>query len=392
MSPESETSHEHHVRSAAGPAASILFLSHDPATAGHVYRVGNPVAALGSRGWQARWLPSTDPELAAAAHAADLVVAFRCPLSPALEAVITGCRHRGKPFVYDVDDLLFDPDLMASGAVAYLDTLPEAERQQWVAVAADHRRMLMEADAVVCTTTPLAAAASRSCPKTHVVPNVHAPAMLERAAVVRRREKPSQADGRPRLGFASGTPTHQRDFRVAAAAIARILARRPEPMLTVVGVLDLADFPELAPHASRIEVRPRVAFDDVAGEMARFDVNLAPLELGNPFCEAKSPIRCTLASAVGVPTVASPTQPLREAIIDGETGLLAATTADWEQAIERLLDDPGLRNRMGEAAFERVAAPAWWTAWCDRVHAVYSAISAAHGLGSSIAPPPPRAP
>lgn len=363
---------------AGSRAASILFLSHDPATAGHVYRVGNPVAALQSRGWQARWSAIADPGVAVAATTTDLVVAFRCPLSPALEAVITGSRQRGTPFVYDIDDLLFDPDLMASGAVAYLDTLPEAERHQWIAVAANHRRLLMEADAVVCTTTPLAAAASRSCPRTHVVPNAHAPAMLEAAAGVRGRDKPSQADGRPRLGFASGTPTHQRDFRVAAAAIARILARRPEPMLTVVGVLDLADFPELAPHASRIEVRPRVAFDDVASEMARFDVNLAPLELDNPFCEAKSPIRCTLASAVGVPTVASPTQPLREAIIDGVTGLLAATSADWEGAIDRLLDDPGLRNRMGEAAFVRAASPATWTAWCDRVHAVYSAILGPH--------------
>ncbi len=387
MSPEPETSSGSQARSAAGTAASILFLSHDPATAGHIYRVSNPVAALQSRGWQARWLGISDPHAAAAAESADAVVAFRCPWTPALAAVIGACRSRGVPFIYDVDDLVFDPDLMASGAVAYLETLPAADRHHWIAMAADHRRVLAAADAAVVTTAPLAAAAGRHCPRVHVVPNTHSPAILEAAAAARSREKPSRDDGRPRLGFASGTPTHQRDFRVAATAVARLLSRRSEPLLTVVGVLDLADFPELAPHAGRIEVRPRVAFGEVASEIARFDINLAPLELDNPVCEAKSPIRSTLASAVGVPTIASPTQPLREAIIDGVTGLLATTPADWERAIDRLLDDPMLRHRMGEAAVEHVAAPAAWAAWCDRVHRVLSAIVAAHGLGPSAAPP-----
>lgn len=367
---------------AAANAASILFLSSDPATAGHVYRVQNPVDALASRGWRARWLDIRDPAVVAAANDADLVVAFRCPFTPTIERVIGECRRTNRPFVYDVDDLLFDPDLMASGAVAYLDTLPEADRRRWIDLAADHRRTLAAADAAVVTTRPLAAAAVRHCPRTHVVPNAHAPAAIAAAGVARSHGRPSVADGRPRIGFASGTPTHQRDFRVAAAAVASILESRPEPLLTIVGVLDLGGFPELAPHAGRIEVRPRVSFDDVAAEMARFDINLAPLELGNPFCEAKSPIRCTLAAAAGVPTVASPTEPLRESILDGDTGLLAATAADWERALTLLLDDPRLRERMGEAARERLAATSSWPAWCDRVHEAYVAILGSHPGGA----------
>lgn len=374
MSTDPGTAAADHDRPSGDGAASILFLSHDPATAGHVYRVINPVAALRDRGWQARWLAITDPEVSAAANAADVVVAFRCPLSPTVESVIAACRRRGRPFVYDVDDLIFDPGLMATGSVAYLDTLPEVDRRRWIALAADHQRVLAEADAAVVATPPLARAAARHCPHALVVPNTHSPAALQAAATARGHDKPSRLDGRPRIGFASGTPTHQRDFRVAAVAAATLLARRSELLLTVVGAVDLGDFPELAPHAARIEVRPRVAFDDVASELARFEINLAPLELGNPFCEAKSPIRCTLASAVGVPTVASPTEPLRAAVVDGVTGILATTPAEWERALDRLLDDPPLRARMGVAAGEWLAGDAAWASWCDHVHETYATI------------------
>jgi glycosyltransferase involved in cell wall biosynthesis len=162
--------------------------------------------------------------------------------------------------------------------------------------------------------------------------------------------KPSVTDGRPRFGFASGTPTHRRDFAVAAAALARLFDRRPEPLLVVVGALDLAAYPELARHAPRIEARLGVSLHDLFGEVARFDVNLAPLELGNPFCEAKSAVRLLAAAAVGVPSVASPTVPLCDAVLPGLTGLLATDAGAWEQALERLVDDDAGRLSMAAAA------------------------------------------
>ena len=55
---------------------------------------------------------------------------------------------------------------------------------------------------------------------------------------------------------------------------------------------------------------------------------------------------------------ASPTQPFREAIEDGRTGLLAATPADWADALERLVTDPDLRERIGARA-RRAALLRW---------------------------------
>ena len=79
------------------------------------------------------------------------------------------------------------------------------------------------------------------------------------------------------------------------------------------------------------------------------DVNLAPLAPGSRFNEAKSAIKWLEAALVETPTVASPTQPFREAIEHGVNGLLADGPDEWvERPRPLLLDDqpaPGIGRR-----------------------------------------------
>jgi SAM-dependent methyltransferase len=84
--------------------------------------------------------------------------------------------------------------------------------------------------------------------------------------------------------------------------------------------------------------------------MARFDINLAPLEVGNPFCEAKSELKLFEAALVDVPTIASPTGPYRRAIRHGGTGFLAATSGNWYEAMAQLISDPAMRRRVARQA------------------------------------------
>jgi glycosyltransferase involved in cell wall biosynthesis len=203
--------------------------------------------------------------------------------------------------------------------------------------------------------------------------------MLVAADEARAGPKPSTLDGRLRVGFASGTPTHDRDFATIAAALADLLAHRADFDLVIVGHFDVAGVPELAPHGARIEVRPAVSLLQLHAEVARFDVNLAPLETGNPFCEAKSPIRCTTAALVGVPSVVAATAPLLAAVVEGETGLVARTAADWTTSIAMLLDDPTRRAALGAAARVDAIARFGPAAIRDRAGRVYAAIVAGHG-------------
>ena len=104
-------------------------------------------------------------------------------------------------------------------------------------------------------------------------------------------------------------------------------------------------------YADRIERVPFVPREELFGNIASLDINLAPLEIGNPFCESKSELKFFEAGIVKVPTVAAATETFRDAITDGTDGFVAATSAGWEEKIGKLIKDKGLRDNMGEKAY-----------------------------------------
>lgn len=65
------------------------------------------------------------------------------------------------------------------------------------------------------------------------------------------------------------------------------------------------------------------------------------------------------AATVGTPSAALRVGGLPESIVDGETGLLADDGPGLVSAVQRLVSEPGLRERMGEAARERAAGFTW---------------------------------
>lgn len=81
----------------------------------------------------------------------------------------------------------------------------------------------------------------------------------------------------------------------------------------------------------------------------RCDIGLAPLP-DTDWARGKCALKLLLYMACGLPAVASRAGVNPEVVRDGEDGLLAATPAAFESALDRLLADPALRARMGEAA------------------------------------------
>ncbi|RWZ68706.1 glycosyltransferase [Labedella populi] len=67
------------------------------------------------------------------------------------------------------------------------------------------------------------------------------------------------------------------------------------------------------------------------------------------------------ASASGVPVIASASGGLREAVVDGETGIVldSRDPGDWGRAIERVLRDPELGARFARAGRSRAEALSW---------------------------------
>src|SRR5699024_643630 len=81
------------------------------------------------------------------------------------------------------------------------------------------------------------------------------------------------------------------------------------------------------------------------------------------------------ASASGVPVVARASGGLREAVVDGETGILVSgdDPAPWAEAIMRVLGNQQLADDMRDAA-RRHALTRSWDASPDRLLAVYDEV------------------
>lgn len=359
--------------SAAPSIARVVFFSGEPKSIGHIYRVEQPVDALRSAGWRAEWASVADSAAHAQIDSADVVVVFRAGLDAHFSEIRRRCSARRIPLVYDTDDLIFDPSLAAEGKIAFLDLLGEEDRLYNLNRIEGYQKALAEADYATVSTEPLAIAAGRFCKKAFVLPNILGPAMWKSAAAAMRPQKPPQP-GEARLIFASGTPSHHRDFREASRALARTLAKNQLTLLTILGEIELASFFELAPFSERIELRPRVPFHDLFAELARADVNLCPLELHNPFCEAKSAVRCLAASALGIPSIVSPTPPLLESVENGKAGLVARDSIEWESALDRLIADSHFRNETGRKAQARALEISDFPRWSLRANGIFQNI------------------
>jgi glycosyltransferase involved in cell wall biosynthesis len=320
------------------------------------------------------------------------LVVHRLAWDEQVEALLAAARARAVPTVFDTDDLIFEAD--AAGDVAWFIDMDESERRLSFE---RQRQTLLECTAVTVTTRPLADRAHLLSRRVAVVPNAVGAEMTgeAEAALAAREGVPGSPE--TTIAYLSGTPTHDRDFAEAAEAVHATLAERPSARLLVVGYLQLdRRFDEVSAQIDRLPFQPR---QRLPGILARADVNIAPLEPGNPFAEAKSCLKYFEAGLVATPTIASPVSDFARAIGDGDTGLLASGPAAWRRALERLLDDPAERLEIGRRAradvLARHTAAASWPALA-RTFALLATASAAemrlYNRGRSRAAPAVRRP
>jgi glycosyltransferase involved in cell wall biosynthesis len=339
-----------------GEVRRVLFLSGAPDSVGHLYRVRHHIEALRSDGIPAVCAAVDDAaSLVSSVRAGDVLIVYRAPWSESLAGLVDRCRSEAVPVGFDVDDLLFEPESLTPQLFDHLRRLSPEQRAAWQSLSHGLRETLTAADFGVFPTAELVSRAETLGTRCFALRSALGARALTRAARASRRAGARARDGRIRIGYASGTTTHQRDFAVVVPALADVLASEPRASLRVVGHLDLGEFPQLDPLADRIEPRPAVSYRDLLDEIAHFDVCIAPLEVQNPFCRAKSELKYVEAGAVGIPTVASDTPAFRTAIEDGLNGCLVRDPETWEQALRMLIEDAGERHRMGSEAQRHVA-------------------------------------
>lgn len=157
-----------------------------------------------------------------------------------------------------------------------------------------------------------------------------------------------------------------------------ILGRRPggAPLLVAAGIGEMREGLERRAAelgvGDRIRFVGKVAHDEVGWWMAAGDVFVLPsLSEGLPtvVCEAMNCGRPVVATAVdGTP----------EIVRDGETGILVppSDAGALAAALARILDDPSLAGRMGEAALRIGRAEYTWEANARTMTGIYEELTA----------------
>ena len=222
----------------AAAKLSIVYVSGEPDTPGHQYRVARYVAAAEANDCSVVWMRGDElPQRIGELFYADVLIVWRMKWNDHLGTAVEMMRQRRKRVVFDVDDLMVDPDL---AQIEIIDGIrsqsltEDAVRESYSAI----RDTMLSADVCFATTEELALHMRKWGKVVHVLPNgfdYHAHNLSRQAARRWRRER---ADSLIRLGYACGSRTHQRDLGVAIEAIAGLLREIPECRLVLYRTAD----------------------------------------------------------------------------------------------------------------------------------------------------------
>src|SRR5258707_5406437 len=230
--------------------------------------------------------------------------------------------------VYDIDDLVFDPSYADS--IDALRRMGPYQRRLHIGAIERRRELLLACDLVTVSTAPLAKIAERLGRPAAVIPNsINGEQMQVAAALAAAPRRPHEGVV---IGYSSGSTTNQRDFVECEPALLDFMERHPEIRFRLVGYLVLG--PAWTRYRDRVE---RIGFlgpPDLLRRIAETDINLAPLELGNPFCEGKSELKFFEAGLVGGATAGSATGNLRAGLRDGNSRVFARDNPPRRSALE----------------------------------------------------------
>lgn len=326
---------------------SVVYLSTRADSGTFRYRVFNMCESLEtSRGVSATYfLMSEIRAVLPYFDRVDVLVVSRVLWSIELDEVLLQAAAHGVRTIYDVDDLVFDvrrvPTIINTIGAEHKATTYE----YWFSYASRVFLAASYCDAYLTTTEPLAEAIRSMFDGTcRVVPNgLNAAQTAVSDQIWEAKRDGAAYDGDSlRMGYFSGTPSHNNDFASIAPELRRVLIEDQRVSLIVAGYLEVPRILEEFVDAGRIERHPLQNYLNLQALIACCDVNLIPL-IVNDFTGAKSELKYFEAGIVGTPSVASRTPVFESAIVDGVDGFVAQA-GDWQDRIRRIIDGPAVSN------------------------------------------------
>lgn len=311
------------------------------------YRTAHVAEELRLHGFSCSVTIQDNPLLSTYADKFSVFIFHRVIFTPSVARLIERIKKQNKEIIFDTDDLVFDAKYLSH--MDYFKQMNNLERKLYQNGVGGE--ILKDSYVKVCTTTTgfLADKLRQYGKKIFIIPNKLSDGDVKNAEKI-LEEKTSQSDGKIRVGYFSGTISHNKDFASITPALLEIMEKYANVELFLVGPLDIES--SLNVYKERVKQFPYVPRQKHFENVASVDINIAPLEVDNPFCESKSELKFFEAGIVKVPTVASATRTFCEAITDGLDGFVAIDTQEWIEKLSRLIESKELRETMGEKARE----------------------------------------
>jgi glycosyltransferase involved in cell wall biosynthesis len=341
------------------------------------YRTENVSEELELQGFKCSITVQDNPFLPTYADKFKIFIFNRVLFTPSVKKLIESVKAQNKEIIFETDDLVFDPKYLEF--MDYFKLMNSFEKKLYENGVGGE--ILRDDYVKVCATTTsyLAEKLKEYNKKVFIVPNKLSKNDVEIAEKILNQKKchserilsdppaggeskkesrnlirsldEARDDNIVRLGYFSGTISHNKDFAVITDALMAIMEKYPQVELFLVGPLDIEN--KLNKFKERIKQLPYVSRNKHFENISKIDINLAPLEIENPFCQSKSELKFFEAGILGIPTVASATETFKMAISEGFDGLVASNTEDWINKLERLILEPDLRQEMGKKAREK---------------------------------------
>lgn len=339
----------------------VLFVSVDPHSASHSYRVENHISELTNAGIESTWI-TVDELLRISILPSKLktIVCWRTALDFNEVHALNSGKHQGVTIIYDTDDLTFDPESYTKDKVAGLQQIPESDADVLAtSILKLQQKQIAESDFFIGSTDLLVKKALPIAAKTYLLPNKLPDWMMKQAEFIRetlKKQKVYEKDNFTQFVYPSGSNTHQKDFLTHSKIFLQFLENNPFSSLTILGFIESEELYEaFSSVGDRFKIIEAVPHTELLQKLSEFDVALAPLESNSDFVKAKSAIRFFQAGIIGMPIIASPEPEFDLVIRHKVNGWLAGTEKDWITSMTESMNQE-LRNSIGNEALNNAIA------------------------------------
>ena len=343
----------------------IVYVVEDINTPQFRYRVENIIEAFENNGkWSVEYYLKSDLEKLELKNVKLLIIVRQTAKDRIVLNLIKRAKRHNIMVLFDLDDLVFDyRDLQV-----LTESVCEKNKLYWLGYVWGVRRIAKRVDGFICTNEFLAEKLKRSFGKrVGVIRNSLNKEQVELSRELIKQKTTKKNDFT--IGYFSGSPTHEKDFRMVEPELIRFLSEHEDTKLEVVGYMEFSDQISQFIDEGKVKIRKPVSYLELLKLISEVEVNIAPLVI-NDFTNCKSELKFFEAAVVETTTIASPIYSYKKAMEDGENGLLARK-GEWFDKLEYSYQHPKENRRVAMNARKYVLEYYYGKEFLEEVEAIY---------------------